>query len=178
LRLIGSSSIGITVTGYISHLRASKKGPAQPPQVQVSGPMVLQDYGPLVKYITIGGYNDRNLLEQKGYQEDYMSSLNVTIGAIYVSIGIIGGLYAYIIFLKPWKRTWLEVIAGSLIVAGGTITVQYVIYLHHGCVVPADLFHLLYVFATVGISQVYFQERKHREGHKRAKVKLVNNKES
>lgn len=113
-----------------------------------------------------------------------MLNLYLTIGTILIALGISGFLYAYVIYLKPWQRTWLEVVVG---VAGKDLAESALIgcslwyfdlFWELGSGFPgwAMLFFPWLCSGVSGLSQIYWQEKKRREGRKRAKWILDNNK--
>lgn len=104
-----------------------------------------------------------------------MSSLTLVVVAIFAGLGVLGFLYAYIIYLKPWDRTWLEVVAGVGFTILGEMTLIAVTLYYFGYL--SELWPMVFIppacYVTTGVSQIYWQERKKREGYKRSKVKLV-----
>lgn len=126
-----------------------------------------------------------------------MLNLYLTIGTILIALGISGFLYAYVVYLRPWERTWLEVVAG---VAGKDLAESaligftlwhfglfwqlvvglpdFVLFWQFGPGFPgwAMLFFPWLCSGVSGLSQVYWQEKKRQEGRKRAKWIVENNK--
>jgi hypothetical protein len=110
-----------------------------------------------------------------------MPTLKFMIIAIFGTLLALGFLYAYIIYLRPWEKTWLEVVAGVGFTILGEMALIGVTLWHFDLM--AQLLPMIFIppacYITTGVSQIFWQEKKHREGRKRAKWTLekFNNKE-
>lgn len=115
-----------------------------------------------------------------------MLTLSLQITATLLVLGTLGFLYAYLIYLKPWEKTYWEVVAGvgakdlaeSALI--GLTLWHFELFWQLGPGFPGWLM-LFFPWACSGVSglsQIYWQEKKHKEGHKQAKwtVAKYNNK--
>lgn len=103
-----------------------------------------------------------------------MSTLQLMIISILIVMAVLGFLYAYVIYLNPWRRTWLEVVVGVGFTILGEMTLIIVALWHYGYL--SEIWWMALIpptcYAATGISQIYWQEKKGKQGRKKAKWAL------